>query len=109
MGEKPSSGYILIVNYIYKKGDDFYVYVQEKSPESMEGVSTIITHPIYVLSLEDAPKNIYVYNVESGEEYPNLDAPVVPNPQPSIIQNRKVTSSDVGDLAGILRDETLKG
>ena len=105
MGEKPSSGYNLVVTNVYKQNDDIYIYVKEQTPGEGDINMTVVTHPVLRLQLEEAPKNIYVYNVDSGEEYPNYDAPSVPNAEPSMVQNRKAITGIVGDLVGTLKKE----
>ncbi len=106
-GEKQSSGYGLVVNSIFKKGDDLYVYVQEQTPSSEEASTKIVTHPLVKIELQEKPKNIYVYDLESGEEFVNYDAPVgnevseVPT-----VQERKALKR--GDYIGILKNEILK-
>lgn len=107
MGEKNSGGYALVVNSVFKQGDDLYIYVQEQLPEDTTTTS-VITHPMITIDLQEAPKNIFVYDIESGEQYPSLDGPTVPNAEPAVVQNRKLINGIVGDLAGILQKENEK-
>ena len=104
MGERPTSGYALVVNTAYKKGDDIYFYIKEQTPEAEGSSMALVTHPLVKIELQETPKNIYVYNVDSGEEYPNYDAPATP--QQSIVMNRKELSKDI--VKG-LRDALLQG
>ena len=104
LGERPTSGYSLIVNSAYQDGDNVYFYVKEQVPSKEDSTMALVTHPLIRIELEESPKTIYVYNVDSGEEYPNYDVP--PTTQPSIITNRKETTKDF--ISG-LRDALLKG
>ena len=73
MGEKTTRGYGMVVNTAFKNGDDMYFYIKEQAPEHTESLS-VITHPLIQLELEETPKKIYVYNLDTGEEFGNLDA-----------------------------------
>lgn len=108
MGEKTSGGYALVVNSVFKQGDDLYIYVQEQLPDGDNSVTSVITHPMITLDLQEPPKGIFVYDIESGEEYPNLDGPTVPNAEPSMVQNRKAINGIIGDLVGTLQKENQK-
>lgn len=107
LGEKTTSGYALVVNSAYKNGEDIYFYVKEQKPETTDDSISLITHPLVKIELQEDIKNIYVYDVESGEEYANLDAPTVP----ASTQSRKIASiisnEDI-DLASILQKEIKK-
>ena len=82
MGEKQSSGYAMVVNSAYKIGNDLYVYIEEQIPSKEEQSLTVITHPMLQLQMSSSFEHIYVYNVETGEAFPNLDAQeTTPNPQ----------------------------
>ena len=105
-GEKTSSGYNLIVNRAIQEENDLYFYIEEQTPSAEEGISTLITHPLLKIELEETPKNIYVYNVCNGEEYINYDSPRIQKKIPSDKNN--TISNFVGDLAGSLRDEIIK-
>ncbi len=98
MGEKPSSGYALVVNSAYKQGDDIYFYIKEQTPDTANESLSLVTHPLITIELNDIPKNVYVYDVVSGEEYANLDAPTIPQPR----INKLSPSIDFKDLADSL-------
>ena len=67
----------------------------------------IVTHPLVKIELQEKVNNIYVYDLESGEEYVNYDAPNVPEVgEVASIQERKLLKK--GDYIGILKNEILK-
>jgi len=103
MGEKQTSGYALVVNSAYKKGDDVYFYIQEQTPDEENSSLSLVTHPMVKIELKEAPKEIYVINVDTGEMYPNYDVPIEEMPNPSNGTNNGV-SNTIGDLVGSLRD-----
>lgn len=106
-GERQSSGYGLVVNNIFKKGNDLYVFVMEQTPDGEDSSMKIVTHPLVKIELEEKVNNIYVYDLESGEEYVNYDAPKVPEVgEVASVQERKLLKK--GDYIGILRNEILK-
>ena len=106
MGEKSSSGYGLVVTNVFRKDDDIFIYVKEQVPEDGVTNVSVVTHPVLRVKIEDTPKNIYVYDVDTGEEYPNYDAPAVPEAR--MIQSRKEITSMVEDFIGILQKELEK-
>ena len=105
LGEKATSGYNMIISGVVKEDEDLYFYVEEQIP-SEEETTSIITHPLIKIELEETSKNIYVYNVNNGEEFINYDAPRIQKMIPSDIKHS--IKNYVGDLAGSLRNEILK-
>ena len=86
MGEKPTSGFSLSVTNIFKKGNDYYVYVKEQQPNATESSIALLTHPVVSINLDEKPDKIFVYNVESGEEFYNYES------LPQNRENNKMTS-----------------
>lgn len=85
IGEKPSSGYTLSIYGAYKNdNDDLVIYVSEKSPDANEELVTMIAHPVLRIVLEEAPKSISIYDIETGEAYNNYDSVQ----QSRFVQNR---------------------
>lgn len=108
MGEKSTSGYALVVNSAYKKGDDIYFYIKEQTPDTVDASLTVITHPMIQIELKETPKEIYVINVETGEAFPNLDAPEQPLPTETNSGTNGVSDA-INDLVGSLRDLIQEG
>ena len=106
MGEKDKSGYAIVVNSVYKRGDDLYFYVNEQTPDSVENAFALVTHPLIQIELSETPKEIYVYNIVSGEPFTNYDAPQVEIPTPANNQGNQATG--IADLIGSLRDAIKK-
>lgn len=103
MGEKETSGYALIVNQAYKKGDTIYFYIKEQKPSGDENNLSLVTHPMVQVALEENPANILVYNIESGEEYKNLDAPEGTSAKPAK-ENDKGVTGIIGEMQTNLKD-----
>jgi len=99
MGEKPTGGYSLSVTNIYKKGNDFYVYVKEQQPNAAESSIALLTHPVISIVLDEKPEKIFVYNVENGEEYYNYE---------SLPQNREINNKNMTSIAGELIKSVMK-
>ena len=106
MGERTKSGYALVVNSVYKRGDDLYFYMKEQTPDNVENSFSLVTHPLIEISLEETPKDIYVINVETGEYYPNYETSNIEIPVQTTNQNG--VNNAVGDLIGSLRDAIKK-
>ena len=106
MGERDKSGYAIVINNVYKRGDDLYFYVQEQVPEADDGSFSLVTHPLIQIELSATPKEIYIYNIQTGEAFTNYDAPQVEIPTNSNDNNSQ--STGIGDLIGSLRDAIKK-
>ena len=87
------------VTNIYKKGNDFYVYVKEQQPNAAESSIALLTHPVISIVLDEKPEKIFVYNVENGEEYYNYE---------SLPQNREINNKNMTSIAGELIKSVMK-
>ena len=76
LGERGSSGFSIIVNEIHENEGSYIVYIHEQIPTGDNtSYLTVITHPMIQVELEDIPKTVYVYEIDSGDEFKNYDGP----------------------------------
>ena len=72
MGEKPSSGYALSIYGVYMNDGNLVFYVSDIVPDG--STDNMITHPVLRLMLEERPKSISIYDINTGDAYDNYDS-----------------------------------
>ena len=72
LGPKSGGGYSLVVSEAHKNGNDLIFYITEQKPKDGENTMQVITHPSLKLQINERPGNIKVYDIETGEEYPEV-------------------------------------
>ena len=107
MGERPTSGYAIVVTSAFKKDSGLYFYVTEQTPENQENLLSLITHPMVKIQLGEAPSNeIHIYNIETGEEFVDLDNPQPVNqPQEPASANNQGVTGIIGEMPGSLYEK----
>lgn len=73
MGEKPTTGYSVSVNYVEDNEGRTKVFVSEKKPGSTDMLSQVKTYPYIVIRAQRITPNISVVN-EFNEKYQNLES-----------------------------------